>query len=475
MFKYLALFVAAVWLTACGGGGGEGDSNPGPTQFVEHPRDQTVAVGASATFTASFTGAAPLSINWTRGGALIPGATSTTYVTPPVAAIDDGVTFGLALMVPGGRGVLPLYSRMATLTVVPPPPTVPGVFTIAGPMVRARVSHTATLLPNGKVLLAGGEPSDVTPAFLASAELYDPVSNTFTATGSMSTERLWQTATLLADGRVLIAGGRPFTSNEVATAEIYDPATGRFTATGSMNVPRAGHAAARLLDGRVLIAGGINTSGSSAELFDPATGTFSTTGSITQTRSFGQAEVLADGRVFIINGGGNRGDLYHPASGTFAATSPAPLDTPWSGVATARLADGRVLVVGGRHGVGTGSPFAFVNPPLVPDAQLFDPVSNAFAPSSQLIWPRTVATATRLADGRVLVFGGVANDRWPNRGEVYDPLAATFTATVPLDLGRYSHTATLLPNGKVLIAGGRASSSFVVPPVAAPSVLFEQY
>jgi hypothetical protein len=469
--KYLAVFAAAAWLTACGNGD-DGDSQP-DTRVVEQPRDVTVAVGASATFTASFAGGAPAGINWTRGGVLIPGATSTTYVTPPVTATDDGLTFGLALV--GIRGAVQPLSRMATLTVVPPPPSVAGVFTTTGSMVRARVSHTATLLPNGKVLLVGGAPSDGTLTHLASAELYDPVSNTFSATGSMSTDRLGHTATLLADGKVLIAGGRPFTSNEVATAEIYDPATDRFSATGSMNVPRAGHAAARLLDGRVLIAGGFNAAGSSAELFDPATASFSATGSMTQNRSSGQAEVLADGRVLILGSADNRGDLYNPASGTFIATSPAPLNTPWNGVAVAQVTDGCVLAVGGRHGFPTGASFALTPAPLVSDAQLFDPVSSTFMPSSRLIWPRERATATRLTDGRVLVFGGVANDRWPNRGEVYDPVAATFTATVPLDLGRHGHTATLLPNGKVLITGGWASSSFALPPIAAPSVLFEQY
>jgi large repetitive protein len=188
-----------------------------------------------------------------------------------------------------------------------------------------------------------------------------------------------------------------------------------------------------------------------------------------------EAEVLADGRVLILGGGGNHGDLYHPATGTFTATSTAPLNARWDGMATARLADDRVLVVGGRHGFGIGVLGSLTAPPLVPAAQLFDPGSNAFMPSGRLIWPREQATATRLADGRVLVFGGRADDRWPNRGEVYVPAAARFTATAPLDLGRYGHTATLLPNGKVLIAGGRAASSSVGPRVAAPPVLFEQY
>src|SRR4029453_5577530 len=185
---------------------------------------------------------------------------------------------------------------------------------------------------------------------------------------------------------------------------------------------------------------------------------------------------LTNGRVLVVGGGGNQGDPYDPPTGTFTATSPAQLDAPWSGIATARLPDGRVLVAGGRHGLATGvAPFALTLPPLVTAAELFDPATNNFTRSGSLIWPRQLATATRLADGRVLIFGGLADDRWPNRGEVYDPVAATFTATAAVELGRYFHTATLLPNGKVLIAGGRGSSSTAVPPVAASSVLFEQY
>jgi hypothetical protein len=149
--------------------------------------------------------------------------------------------------------------------------------------------HSATSLANGSVLIAGG-PGGVSNALTALLvpQLYDPASGQFTTTGSMSATRYNHTATLLADGKVLIAGGDGSSGETLDSAELYDPATGRFSLTGSMITGRSQHTATLLADGKVLIAGGFGSSGdalAAAELYDPASGRFSLTGSMITGRS----------------------------------------------------------------------------------------------------------------------------------------------------------------------------------------------
>ena len=465
-----AAFCAATVLS-CGGGD---TSSPGPTQIVAQPQNQTVAAGSTATFSVQLAGQAPAVIFWTKGGVSIPGSTALTYTTPPTVPSDDGLTFGVRLAVQDAGGV-PRFidSAMATLTVTPAVPAVAGTFNAAGRLVKARSGHTATLLPSGKVLIVGGQQPGGPPtaAMGTSAELYDAATDTFTVVGSISAARSGgHTATLLDNGKVLLCGGiDPSVNDGRADAEIYDPATGASTATGPMGMRRSGHAAVLLSSGKVLIAGGhFGNAALSAELFDPATGTFSPTSSMVHYRYGAAGVLLADGNALIF-GYDDRGDLYDPLKAAFAATGSSQVaGGRWLGPAMALLADGRVLVVGGKE---QGPPPS--NLALVGTARLFDPATSGFILTGALIWPRAGNSATRLTDGRVLVFGGEGDGRWPDRGELYDPRTGMFAATVSAGAGRVGHTSTLLQSGKVLIAGGQAGTSQVATSTAASSLLFD--
>ncbi len=174
-----------------------------------------------------------------------------------------------------------------------------ATFTATGSMTSPRAYHTAILLPSGKVLLAGGEGNTVPNPTLASADLYDPSAGTCTATGSMTVARAYHTATLLNNGKVLVAGGSASQVGTLASADLYDPGAGIFTATGSMTVARSQHTATLLSNGKVLIAGG---GVASTELYDPSTGTFTATGNMTEVRSQHTANLLPSGMVLIAGG-----------------------------------------------------------------------------------------------------------------------------------------------------------------------------
>ncbi len=178
-----------------------------------------------------------------------------------------------------------------------------GTFTAAGNLNTARSLHTATLLSSGFVLIAGGLDGGIVEGGLFSAELYNPETATFTPTGSLYFATVGHTATLLDNSMVLIAGGYDL-EGLAASAELYDPATGTFTITGSLNTPRDSHTATLLNNGMVLIAGGgTDVVLASAELYDPATGTFTTTSSLNTARYSHTATLLNNGLVLIAGGG----------------------------------------------------------------------------------------------------------------------------------------------------------------------------
>ena len=274
-----------------------------------------------------------------------------------------------------------------------------------GPVFNHGQAATATLLADGRVLVVGGTFAP------QSAEIFDPTAGTFTATAGMpSASRSYHTATRLPDGRVLVVGGQFDVEGGLeteASAELYDPGTNTFTATGSLNVSRSTHAALLLPppDNRVIILGGrrlpVGTVLNSAEVYNIGTSAFTVLpAAMTAARQGLDAVLLPSGPVLIVGGAGvvdTSAELFNPTSNTFAATG-FMLSPHGSGTATL-LADGRVLVIGG---------FIAVGPVTTNAAEIYNPTLGFFTPAGPLIGARQEHTATLLLDGRVLAVGGVS-------------------------------------------------------------------
>ncbi len=341
--------------------------------------------------------------------------------------------------------------------ICPNPSGTPNTFAATGSLGTARAGHTATLLPNGQVLIAGGVDSSI---FVTnSAEVYDPATGLFSLTGSLGTARQGHTATLLPNGQVLIAGGQDSNNAVTNSAEVYNPATGVFSPTGSLGTARYVHTATLLPNGQVLIAGGVDSSDviiNSAEVYDPATGLFSPTGSLGTARQGHTATLLPNGQVLIAGGKDssfvftNSAELYDPATGVFSPTG--SLGTARYIPRATLLPNGQVLIAGG-----VDSSNAVTN-----SAEVYDPATGLFSPTGSLGTARFLPTATLLPNGQVLIAGGQdSNNAVTNSAEVYDPATGLFSPTGSLGTARITHTATLLSNGQVLVAGGVDSSGAV--------------
>ena len=326
-------------------------------------------------------------------------------------------------------------------------PCAGGVFSETGSLTTARSGHTATLLLDGRVLVAGGS-NGTSP--LASAELYDPASGTWSPTGSLTTGRSGHTATLLPNGKALVAGGYNDSGGYLVSAELYDSANGTWTPSGDLATARENQTATLLPDGQVLVIGGSDgtTVLASAELYDPVSGTWTATGSLATARWGHTAILLPNGQV-LVAGGFNftsgyltSAELYDPQSGTWTTTG--SLAAAYYTHTATLLPNGQVLVAGGFNGTSG----------YLASAELYDSARGAWTVSASLTTARTGHTATLLPNGQVLVTGGYDGATSLASTELYDPTNGTWIAAASLATGRLDHTATLLSNGQVLVAGG---------------------
>jgi len=357
------------------------------------------------------------------------------------------------------------YTPLATTgnaSAVSPPFTVNG-FCPVPTAVYVGPFASATLLNSGKALIAGGV--DLNSNDTAVAQLYDPATGTFAATGSMQLARREHTATLLPDGRVLITGGRGGVNNlspSTATAEIYDPATGTFTFTsGPMNVARYGHTATLLTDGTVLIAGGTTTGlgrQNTAELFNPQTGVFTVLAFTMTTARFAHTStLLPNGRVLLAGGLGpasglSSAETYDPVAQTFTAVV-GSMSGPRVSFGSVLLPTGKVLLMGGDDGANSATA----------TADLYDPTGGTFVATGPMSVPREFFTASLLPNGQVLIAGGVsvftATSTNLASAEIYDPATGVFSPTGTLSSGRAQHVAVVLKDGSVLLNQGATGGS----------------
>ncbi len=320
-----------------------------------------------------------------------------------------------------------------------------------------RTGHAAALLPDGRVLLAGGL---VDGAAASSAELFDPATGTFTGTGPLATARANATATVLLDGRVLVAGGDDGAGGSLASAELYDVAAGAFSPAGSLGAARTRQTATRLAGGHVLVLGGradATTVLAGAEEYTPApggAGAFGPALPLAAARARHTATLLGDGSLLVAGGEDGTGAPLAPAQAS-ERYLPGDGTAPTDGAMAARsrhtatlLPGGKVLLVGGWDGEAE-----------LASAELYDPSGDGFDPAPSLEGARADQTATLLPEGRVVIAGGVSGGDAIDSVEIYGAGGASASEVGRIQPARAGHVATLLPAGRILLTGGGSGAA----------------
>lgn len=306
---------------------------------------------------------------------------------------------------------------------------------------REKLMPRVLRLRDGKVLAVGG--------FNRHTDLYDPASGTWTPTGDLTVSgRRSHTATLLPDGRVLVTGGEEEKPSK--STELYEPASGKWAPAAAMPVARARHTATLLNTGLVLVVGGQSDSGAtgSAGLYDPVQNTWAETGNLSTGRSAHTATLLENGQVLVTGGQDSSGkdvasaELYDPDEGTWSDAG--AMGSPRSFHTATLLESGQVLVAGG----GT-------EPSVSTSAELYEPALRKWTPTGKLTRPRRYHAAERVEGGRVLAIGGFHEYAGILREiEAYVPESGLWSTVASMVVDRYHPGTTLLRDGRVLIVGG---------------------
>lgn len=422
--------------------------SPAP-RVTTPPLNRILVTGSRLSLAVATTGRQPLTCQWRfcgtnlANGGTIEGVTSTNL---SISGLQTHHAGEYSLVVSNSYGSV--TGRVATLSVVVNPG---GTWAMTGSMGTGRNKHTATLLQNGKVLVAGGNSKG---GLASSAELYDPESGTWSKTASMLLPRRDHRATLLRNGKVLVAGGCPG-DHWTSSAELYDPASGSWSATGEMSAGRGFHTATLLHSGKVLVAGGAGSRNlmlSSAELYDPATGAWTVTGSMAKLRYIHSATLLPDGRVLVAGGWNGTNfpagaEIYDPASATWTTTG--WMNTARSGHIATLLANGTVLVAGGAGGVDVEFRFVEIS-------EIYDPSTGLWRTTGPLSDIGFVFEATLFPNGKVLATG--TDGPCSFNAQLFDPATGVWSPTDSIKTYRDTHTATLLCDGRVLVAGGSSDN-----------------
>jgi Kelch motif protein/galactose oxidase-like protein len=353
----------------------------------------------------------PASGTWTTAGDWHPGVGHAAVLLPNGQVLVEG---GFTRSILGGgstHGGAALFDPAS------------GTWISTGSLATGRSSHTATLLPNGKVLVAGGTNSvSGFPSLgtLASAELYDPASGTWIPTGNLAGARTGHQATLLPGGKVLVAGGFYNPPQAVgvalATAELYDPVSETWLATGSLGAARSGHTMTLLPSGQVLVAGGSGggSARASAELYHPSNGTWVATGSLTTARAGGQVAALLPTDEVLVAGGSNGSTTYASAE-----VYGKPIPTLLNISTRVRVQTGDNAMIGGFIITGTEPKTVIVRgigPSLPVAGVLADPVIEVHGPSGQLLgtndnW-RDAATQQQINDSGLAPSSDLESALW---------------------------------------------------------------
>lgn len=362
----------------------------------------------------------------------------------------------------------PVLDAGATLTTKSTPRTAPpGSEVEVKPGVTlqiARAFHTATRLADGRILLAGGSQS--TDEFPLAVDAFDPTTGLTRQVAPLHAARHGHSATLLADGRVLVIGGYNLPQQWLSDAEVYDPQRDAWTTVSPRYSHGLTHSATVMEDGRVLVVGGGIGSGRSTdrvEIFDPQTNGWTEAQPLPADRANHTAQLLADGRVLVAGGWGGAntpigGDalLYDPQADTWTATGPMVEPRIWA--QSVRLADGRVLVVGGIT-----QEDQYI-PTISASAEIYDPASNTWTAALDMAQPRYSHFLVLRPDGQVWAFGGArdwdccyTNDSFVREIELYDPVANQWRTVGELPQPRAQASVALLPDGRVWLTGGRVN------------------